>query len=153
VLLQATLPGAPCLYYGDEVGLEVGIDPESLRSFPWDEGRWDQELLGSVRATFAMRHAEPALRSDEVALSSAAGKALAFRRGGASGSLAVAVNAGEEPVRVLLGSTGAPFAGVVGASVLHTVGRARTSAPSLSMADGDLAADLPPRSGAVIRLG
>jgi cyclomaltodextrinase len=153
VLLQATLPGAPCVYYGDEVGLEGGIDPDSRRSFPWDEGRWDHELLGSVRATFALRHAEPALRSDEVAISSAADKALAFRRGGADGSLAVAVNAGDEAIRVSLGAVGATPAGVVGASFLHTVARARTVAPVLSIADGVLVADLPPRSGAVIRLG
>src|SRR5262249_35908155 len=42
VLLQATLPGAPCIYSGDEVGVEGGIDPDNRRAFPWDETRWDR---------------------------------------------------------------------------------------------------------------
>ena len=36
-LLQVTLPGAPCIYYGDEVGLRGGNDPEYRGAFPWDE--------------------------------------------------------------------------------------------------------------------
>ena len=32
--LQATLPGAPCLYYGDEVGLTGGNDPGCRGAFP-----------------------------------------------------------------------------------------------------------------------
>ena len=34
ILLQATLPGAPCIYYGDEVGLTGGNDPECRRGVP-----------------------------------------------------------------------------------------------------------------------
>ncbi len=35
-LLLATLPGAPCIYYGDEVGVEGDHDPDCRRSFPRD---------------------------------------------------------------------------------------------------------------------
>ena len=49
-LLQMTLPGAPCIYYGDEIGLRGGNDPENRGAFPWDEGRWDTGLRDSVRA-------------------------------------------------------------------------------------------------------
>ena len=31
------LPGAPCVYYGDEIGMEGGKDPDNRRSFPWDK--------------------------------------------------------------------------------------------------------------------
>lgn len=34
---QMTMPGAPCLYYGDEVGVEGGKDPDNRRTFPWGE--------------------------------------------------------------------------------------------------------------------
>ena len=37
VLLQATLPGAPCTYYGDEIGLTGDNDPWCRGAFPWDE--------------------------------------------------------------------------------------------------------------------
>ncbi|MDR2201772.1 MAG: glycoside hydrolase family 13 protein [Clostridiales bacterium] len=35
-VLQFTLPGVPCVYYGDEVGLEGFEDPFNRRCFPWD---------------------------------------------------------------------------------------------------------------------
>lgn len=33
--LQYTLPGVPCLYYGDEAGLMGGTDPENRSGYPW----------------------------------------------------------------------------------------------------------------------
>ena len=61
-LLQMTLPGAPCIYYGDEIGLRGGNDPENRGAFPWDEGRWEAGLRDSVRAMTRLRATEPALR-------------------------------------------------------------------------------------------
>jgi len=43
VVFQMTWPGAPTIYYGDEVGLCGWTDPDSRRTFPW--GREDMELL------------------------------------------------------------------------------------------------------------
>jgi glycosidase len=146
VLLQATLPGAPCVYYGGEIGLGGGLDPDSRRAMPWDESRWDRELLDSVRATFALRHAEPALRADPVSIISAAGAGLAIRRDGPAGLLAVALNAGDEPVDLALGD------GDAAPVILLAVGRARAVALELSHADGAIVVRLPPRSGAVLRL-
>ncbi len=37
VLMQMTWPGAPTLYYGDEVGLCGFTDPDNRRTFPWDD--------------------------------------------------------------------------------------------------------------------
>ena len=31
------LPGAPCIYYGDEIGMLGGKDPDNRRAFPWDK--------------------------------------------------------------------------------------------------------------------
>ncbi|MCL2774883.1 MAG: glycoside hydrolase family 13 protein [Oscillospiraceae bacterium] len=36
VLMQMTLPGIPCIYYGDEAGVEGYGDPFNRRFFPWD---------------------------------------------------------------------------------------------------------------------
>lgn len=35
-IFQMTYVGAPVIYYGDELGLEGGKDPDSRRAFPWD---------------------------------------------------------------------------------------------------------------------
>lgn len=41
-------PGLPMIYYGDEVGLEGGYDPDSRRCFPWDKREWNADLHGYV---------------------------------------------------------------------------------------------------------
>ena len=37
VALQFTFEGAPCIYYGDEIGLIGDKDPSCRRCYPWDE--------------------------------------------------------------------------------------------------------------------
>ena len=34
-LLQFTMPGAPTVYYGDEVGVTGADDPDDRRTYPW----------------------------------------------------------------------------------------------------------------------
>ena len=56
-LILATLPGIPCIYYGDEVGLEGYADPFNRRPFPWH--RMEEELLSHYRKMAALReHAQ-----------------------------------------------------------------------------------------------
>ena len=54
-MVQYTLPGVPCLYYGDEVGLEGYRDPFNRGCFPWEEKNSELvswfERLGAVRAS------------------------------------------------------------------------------------------------------
>jgi neopullulanase len=61
-LFLFTYPGAPCIYYGDEIGLTGGHDPHCRRSFPWDEAQWNIDLLTHVKKLIALRQAYPALR-------------------------------------------------------------------------------------------
>ena len=106
-MLQMTLPGAPCLYYGDEIGLAGGNDPDCRRAFPWDEGAWDHHLRGFVRDLVGLRSREPALRSDHVNIVAATGSAVAFERRLDGTQLIVAVNAGDEPAQIELRLDGA----------------------------------------------
>jgi neopullulanase len=61
-LFLFTYPGAPCVYYGDEIGLTGGHDPECRRSFPWDKAQWNLDILAHVKKLAALRKAYPALR-------------------------------------------------------------------------------------------
>lgn len=36
-VIQYVMPGVPCIYYGDEIGLLGGTDPENRGTFPWDD--------------------------------------------------------------------------------------------------------------------
>ena len=61
-VLLMTFPGAPSVYYGDEVGLPGGRDPDSRRVFPQAED-WDIEVLQDYKQLIALRHKYPALRT------------------------------------------------------------------------------------------
>ncbi len=62
-LAQMTLPGAPNIYYGDEIGLPGKHDPDCRRAFPWDKPEsWQLELLDDVKQVIALRRQTSALR-------------------------------------------------------------------------------------------
>jgi len=61
-LFQMTYPGAPCVYYGDEIGLEGRHDPDCRRTFSWDPSRWNQALHNYVKRCISLRRTHPALR-------------------------------------------------------------------------------------------
>ena len=108
MLLQATLPGAPCLYYGDEIGLSGGNDPACRGAFPWDEARWEPGLRESVRALFRLRAAEPALRDGPLKAVGSAGSAMAYERGSGVARFVVVVNPGTAAERLSLRFADAP---------------------------------------------
>ncbi|MGI6152169.1 MAG: glycoside hydrolase family 13 protein [Christensenellales bacterium] len=65
--VQMTLPGVPCIYYGDEAGLEGCMDPFNRAPFPW--GREDETLQTTVREWANLRNRHAALRAGRMALS------------------------------------------------------------------------------------
>lgn len=97
VLAQATLPGAPCIFAGDEVGVVGGNDPDCRRAFPSDARSQDAELQAFVRAAMHARHAEPALRRGALRIVATAGDGVVFERSGEGWTILVALNAGPEP--------------------------------------------------------
>jgi cyclomaltodextrinase len=61
VLLQMTLPGAPAIYHGDEIGLQGENDPDCRRTMPWDTGKWNLELFNHHKQLIQIRKDHPAL--------------------------------------------------------------------------------------------
>jgi glycosidase len=61
MLLQFAFPGVPCIYYGDEIGLEGGKDPASRAAFPWEEHEWDQATRRLVQKLARLRRTLPEL--------------------------------------------------------------------------------------------
>jgi glycosidase len=60
-LFQMAYVGAPVIYYGDEIGLQGGKDPDDRRCFPWDKARWNQDLLTHYKRLTASRRVHPCL--------------------------------------------------------------------------------------------
>ncbi|MFR2345283.1 MAG: glycoside hydrolase family 13 protein, partial [Acutalibacteraceae bacterium] len=52
-LLQFMLPGVPCIYYGDEAGMEGYRDPFNRACYPW--GREEEDLLAWYRYIALLR--------------------------------------------------------------------------------------------------
>jgi len=67
-LFVCTLPGAPCVYYGDEIGLDGRHDPDCRKAFPWDSSDWDHELLDWYRRCIELRKQQPAFRHQPASL-------------------------------------------------------------------------------------
>ncbi|PWD51257.1 hypothetical protein C8046_11925 [Serinibacter arcticus] len=68
VFFQMTFPGTPAVYYGDEVGVTGGEDPQNRRTYPWaDEGGSpDESLLADYQELIAMRHDNDVLRRGSI---------------------------------------------------------------------------------------
>lgn len=63
-LFQMTMPGAPCIYYGDELGMTGANDPFCRGAMPWDRPEdWNVALLGFFRRAAALRNRHPVLRT------------------------------------------------------------------------------------------
>jgi glycosidase len=60
--LLFTVRGAPVIYYGDEVGLEGGGDPDNRRCFPWDQLDQRRETVAHFQRLGELRRELPELR-------------------------------------------------------------------------------------------
>ncbi len=149
LLLLATLPGAPCVYYGDEIGLEGGPDPDSRRSFPADEAHWDRDLLRFTRAALSLRRSVAVLRHGDLRIVGSADDAVAFERFDANERWLVALNAGDDACGLAVRPGGAPVGGF---ESHHLPGWPVPEAERVVRADGSLELRLPPRSGVVGRI-
>lgn len=78
--LLMTYPGVPCIYYGDEIGMTGGADPECRRCMDWNPKRWFREPRPLYRMLIRLRRTAPALRYGGYQLLYAAGDTLAYQR-------------------------------------------------------------------------
>ena len=62
-LWQMTYPGVPCVYYGDEIGLQGFKDPSNRRPYDWENG--DNELRETYKKFIAARNENIVLRTGE----------------------------------------------------------------------------------------
>ena len=95
-LFMFTIPGAPCIYYGDEVGVDGGHDPECRKSFPWDESKWDKDLLEYAKACISLRKEHASLRRGEYKRVYAEGDVMAYARSYKNENITIAFNVSNE---------------------------------------------------------
>ena len=99
--LQFFLPGFPCIYYGEEIGMEGYGDPFCRRCYPW--GAEDEDMLAHYRTLGKIRRKARFLAEADFSLLYAEGGAFVFARTYRENNLICAVNCGSEPVEITLG--------------------------------------------------
>ncbi len=77
-LLQMTYPGVPCVYYGDEIGMEGFKDPYNRRPYKWDSG--DADLRVWYKKIIKERNDSTVLQTGELLPLNAEGDILAYAR-------------------------------------------------------------------------
>jgi glycosidase len=92
-VLQYTLPGVPCLYYGDEAGLYGYRDPFNRGCYPW--GSEDNELVAFFSALGSMRKTSACLATGSFSAVQLNEMVFSFLRRGEKQVLFVAVNRSE----------------------------------------------------------
>jgi glycosidase len=66
-LIQFTVPGAPTVFYGDEVGVTGDDDPDDRRTYPWADkgGSPDQAMFNHYKALNTLRSTNGVLTSGD----------------------------------------------------------------------------------------
>lgn len=65
VLFQLTYPGVPCIYYGDEVGMNGEGDPDCRKCMEWDERKQNKTLFKFYQTLLDLRAEHEAFRSSQ----------------------------------------------------------------------------------------
>ena len=101
-MLQFTWVGAPSVYYGDELGMEGGRDPDNRRPMRWDLKTPSNAFLSLYKSLAALRLGDSNLESGNPELVKALDdkKVLLFLRTNGDSSTLVAVNRGTEPAKL-----------------------------------------------------
>ncbi|UJF32764.1 alpha-amylase family glycosyl hydrolase [Paenibacillus hexagrammi] len=104
-IMQLGYPGAPTVYYGDEVGLTGTKDPDSRRTFPWERiadngngtfsgaGRY-AELFGTYQKAAELRNNNDVFRTGDLKVAYANGDVVVYARKSDTKGALVAVNRG-----------------------------------------------------------
>ncbi|WP_373859152.1 maltodextrin glucosidase [Klebsiella variicola subsp. variicola] len=112
-------PGVPCIYYGDEVGVDGNNDPFCRKPFPWDPALQDTQLLALYQRMAKLRKAQQALRYGGCQVIYAEDNVVVFVRVYKLQRVLVAINRGEACEVVIEDS---PLLNVAGWTLLEGAG-------------------------------
>lgn len=102
-LMQMTYLGAPMIYYGDEIGMVGGKDPDCRRTMVWDSTKWNMGLLNWYRKLIAIRNKYPVFRhgSFKTFMTHNKNKIWGFQRADENDTALVLIH--NEPVEAMMG--------------------------------------------------
>lgn len=99
-----TMPGCPCVYYGTEIALEGGPDPDCRRCMPWDDieaGLYDDriELLHTL---MHLRKTEPLFKAETLCFPDepSSGRVITYYKKASEAQLEIILNAEQESISI-----------------------------------------------------
>ena len=99
--LQYFLPGSPCIYYGDEAGVQGYRDPFNRKCYPW--GNEDKNILQFSRFLGKLRKNLPALSNGSIEFIPSSKDTIAFERQNKNHSAILVLNPNNYETTVNLG--------------------------------------------------
>ena len=153
-LIQFTTPGAPTVYYGDEVGVTGDDDPDDRRTYPWADlgGSPDNELKAHYTTLAPLRRTIDPLRDGalRVLLTDDAADTVAYGLGTTSAAAVVAINRSPSEQTLTI-----PVAGWLadGTSLARRYGVGTASTGSVAVAAGAITLTIPALSGLLLATG
>jgi glycosidase/fibronectin type 3 domain-containing protein len=150
-LIQYTMPGAPTVYYGDEVGITGDDDPDDRRTYPWADtgGTIDSAMLTHYKNLAAARSAAPVLVGGDlrVLLADDAAQLVAYGRKTGSQAAMVVLNLGSTSQEVVV-----PVGGYLpDGTILHgKIGVGLPAALNVTVSGGEVRMTLPALGGLLL---
>lgn len=94
VLLQMTLPGVPCIYYGDEAGMQGYDDPFNRTTYPW--GKENEQIFSLYQRMIAFRRKHNILIKGDFKIIYMYQRCIAFARYDKQKLIVISVNMDEK---------------------------------------------------------
>lgn len=116
--LQMTFPGAPMIYYGDEIGMTGGNDPLNRACMIWDKSKWNMKLFDWYKLLINIHETNPALRYGDYTPIVVDKDVLGFERSYEGQTLYIFINGGSEVQKISTSLSGR-FENLVDGSVIN----------------------------------
>ena len=100
-VILSTIPGVPCIYYGDEAGMQGYGDPLCRAFYPW--GKEDVELLDFFRTVSKARRREKILKTGRISVRFADRDVACYERTLKGKTLVVVANRSEKTYEFVSG--------------------------------------------------
>ncbi|MGP4073891.1 alpha-glycosidase [Piscibacillus sp. B03] len=104
-VFQLTFIGTPCIYYGDEIAMTGGEDPDCRKCMVWDGEKQDQDMLSFFKQLVKLRHDEPLLRGEgqfSFVEANEEQNYVMYERRNTNESILVIINNNDQPLQVNL---------------------------------------------------
>lgn len=97
-VLQMTLPGVPCIYYGDEAGMQGYKDPFNRQCYPW--GHEDKRLIAWTMMLIKFRREHEVYKEGSYRTTAAVRSLYAFERYDRNERIMTVVNSGRRSLKL-----------------------------------------------------